>query len=171
MPTLKRKIALTAAAVVTAGVSAVTYQASAAEAPSLQPPAGLRIIGQFVVGTGTQTYTCTGGKFTGSSVPEAGLFDGANRKIHHFGGPTWQSEADGSLITAAPIANSPVPGAIPELLLEVRTRSGAGMLSTVTHIQRMNTFGGVARPPPAPTARRSACPTTPTTSSGATDLM
>ena len=144
MPTLKRKIALTAAAVVTAGVSAVTYQATAAEAPSLQPPAGLRIIGQFVVGTGTQTYTCTGGKFTGSSVPEAGLFDGANRKIHHFGGPTWQSEADGSLITAAPVANSPVPGAVPELLLEVRTRSGSGMLSTVTHIQRMNTFGGVA---------------------------
>jgi uncharacterized protein DUF3455 len=144
MPSLKRKIALTAAAVVTAGVSAVTYQASAAEAPSLQPPAGLKIIGQFVVGKGTQTYTCTGGKFTGSSVPEASLFDGAGRKIHHFGGPSWQSESDGSLITAAPVSNSPVPGAIPELLLEVKTHSGQGILSTVTHIQRMNTFGGVA---------------------------
>ena len=144
MPSLKRKIALTAAAVVTAGVSAVTYQASAAEGVSLQPPAGLKILGQFVVGTGTQTYTCTGGKFTGSSVPEAGLFDGANRKIHHFGGPSWQSESDGSLVTAAPVANSPVPGSIPELLLEVKTHSGQGFLSTATHIQRMNTFGGVA---------------------------
>jgi hypothetical protein len=144
MSRMKRKMIIgAAAAVVTAAVSAVTFQASAAESP-LQPPAGLKIVGQFVVGSGTQTYTCTGGKFTGSSVPEAALFDGANRKIHHFGGPTWQSESDGSLVTAAPVASSPVPGAIPELLLEVKTHSGQGMLSTVTHIQRMNTFGGVA---------------------------
>ncbi|GAB7037102.1 DUF3455 domain-containing protein [Catenuloplanes sp. NPDC020197] len=144
MRTLKRKMAVVAAAVVAAGVSAVTYQASAAEGPSLQPPAGLTIIGQFVVGNGTQTYTCSGGKFTGSSTPEAELYDGANRSIHHFGGPSWQSTSDGSLITAAPVANSPVPGAIPELLLEVKTRTGTGFLSRVTHIQRMNTFGGVA---------------------------
>ncbi len=70
MRTLKRKMAFVAAAVVAAGVSAITYQASAAEGPSLQPPAGLTIIGQFVVGNGTQTYTCSGGKFTGSSTPE-----------------------------------------------------------------------------------------------------
>jgi hypothetical protein len=145
MPSMKRKAVLAAAAAAVAiTVSAVTYQASAAESSSLQPPAGLKILGQFVVGSGTQTYTCTGGKFTGSSVPEARLFDGANRKIHHFGGPSWQSESDGSLVTAAPVANSPVPGAIPELLLEVKTHSGRGILSGVTHIQRMNTFGGVA---------------------------
>lgn len=144
MSKLKRKAAIgAAAAVVTAVVSAVTFQASAAESP-LQPPAGLKIIGQFVVGDGTQTYTCTGGKFTGPSVPEAGLYDGAGRTIHHFGGPSWQSDQDGSLITAAPVASSPVPGTIPELLLEVRTRSGNGFLSTATHIQRMNTYGGVA---------------------------
>ena len=45
MRSLKRKFAVAAAAAVTAGVSAVTYQASAAEGPSLQPPAGLKIIG------------------------------------------------------------------------------------------------------------------------------
>ncbi|MCA2215734.1 DUF3455 domain-containing protein [Jidongwangia harbinensis] len=145
MRTLKRKVAIAAAAVVAVAVSAVTYQASAAEGPgALQPPDGLKIIGMFVVGTGTQTYTCAGGKFAAPSVPEADLFDGANRRIHHYGGPTWESEADGSLITAGVAASSPVPGAIPELLLEVKTRSGQGMLGTVTHIQRMNTFGGVA---------------------------
>ncbi|MFG1926437.1 DUF3455 domain-containing protein [Cryptosporangium sp. NPDC048952] len=145
MRSLTRKIGIAvAAAIVTAGVSAGAAQAAAAETPSLQPPANLKILGQFVVGSGTQTYTCTGGKFTGSSVPEAELFDGANRKIHHFAGPTWQSRSDGSLITAAPVASSPVPGAIPELLLEVKTHSGQGILSNVTHIQRMNTFGGVA---------------------------
>jgi hypothetical protein len=145
MRTLKRNItmAAAAAAIVTAGVSAGTSPA-AADTPSLQPPDGLKILGQFVVGDGTQTYTCTGGKFTGSSVPEAQLFDGANRKIHHFAGPSWQSQSDGSLVTAAAVASSPVPGAIPELLLEVKTHSGQGILSTVTHIQRMNTFGGVA---------------------------
>jgi hypothetical protein len=158
MRSIKRKIAIAAAAAVTVGVSAVTYQASAAEGPSLQPPAGLKILGQFVVGPGTQTYTCTGGKFTGSSVPEANLFDGAGRRIHHFGGPSWQSESDGSLITAAPVANSPVPGAIPELLLEVKTHSGQGFLSTATHIQRMNTFGGVAPSTPCTDGQKVAVP-------------
>ncbi|EXG82244.1 Protein of unknown function (DUF3455) [Cryptosporangium arvum DSM 44712] len=146
MRTLSRKIAIAAAAaaIVTAGVSTSASPASAAEPPSLQPPNGLKILGQFVVGSGTQTYTCTAGKFSGSSVPEARLFDGANRKVHHFAGPSWQSESDGSLINAAPVASSPVPGSIPELLLEVKTHSGQGLFSTVTHIQRMNTFGGVA---------------------------
>jgi hypothetical protein len=158
MPTLKRKIAVAVAAVVTTGITAVTYQASAAETSPLQPPAGLKILGQFVVGSGTQTYTCTGGVFTGASVPEARLFDGANRKIHHFGGPTWQSESDGSLITATPVANSPVPGSIPELLLEVKTHSGQGILSTVTHIQRMNTFGGVAPKTPCTDGQKASVP-------------
>jgi Protein of unknown function (DUF3455) len=144
MSTLSRKIAIATAAVATVAASAVTYQASAAEAPSLQPPGSLKLIGMFVVGAGTQTYTCANGTFAGASVPEAGLYDGANRRIHHFGGPSWQSEADGSLITAGKVAESPVPGAIPELLLEVKTHSGQGLLSTVTHIQRMNTYGGVA---------------------------
>ncbi|WP_041832238.1 DUF3455 domain-containing protein [Actinoplanes sp. N902-109] len=145
MASLKRKIVLAgAAAAVAVTASAVTYQASAAEAPSLQPPAGLRILGQFVVGKGTQTYTCTGGAFTGSSVPEAQLYDGANRKVHHFAGPSWQSEADGSLITATPVANSPVNGTIPQLLLEVKSHSGQGMFSGVTYVQRMNTYGGTA---------------------------
>jgi hypothetical protein len=145
MPRFSRKIAiLAAAATVTAGLSAVTFQASAAETPSLQPPAGLKILGQFVVGSGTQTYTCSGGTFAGASVPEAQLFDGANRKVHHFAGPTWQSESDGSLVTATPVANQPVPGSIPQLLLEVKTHSGNGFLSSVTYIQRMNTFGGAA---------------------------
>ncbi|BCJ54190.1 hypothetical protein Asp14428_56650 [Actinoplanes sp. NBRC 14428] len=150
MRTLKRKAVIaTAAAAVVAAIGGVTYQASAAEAPTgLQPPAGLKIIGSFVVGQGTQNYTCVGGKFADPSVPEANLFDGANRKIHHFGGPTWQSESDGSAVTAAKLNASPVPGAIPELLLEVKSHSGQGMLSTVTYIQRMNTFGGL--PPATP---------------------
>jgi hypothetical protein len=159
MPKFSRKIAIAAAAAaVTAGMSAVTFQASAAETPSLQPPAGLNILGQFVVGSGTQTYTCSGGTFGGSSVPEAQLFDGANRKVHHFAGPSWQSESDGSLVTATPVANSPVPGSIPQLLLEVKTHSGDGFFGSVTYIQRMNTFGGAAPATPCTDGEKASVP-------------
>jgi hypothetical protein len=95
--------------------------------------------------TGTQTYTCTGGVFTGASVPEARLA-GAGDRIHHFKGPSWQSERDGSLVTAAKIGERSRAGTIPELLLEVNSHSGSpkGRLAGVTHIQRLETSGGVA---------------------------
>src|SRR5690349_16694485 len=152
-----RAVTLAAAATVVAGVSAVTYQASAAEltggprprpsaSPSpIDPPAGLRRIGDFRVVKGTQTYTCTGGVFTGGSVPEAKLA-GPRGLIHHFKGPSWQSERDGSLVTATKTAERTRPGTIPELLLAINSHSGAatGLLAKATHIQRLYTSGGVA---------------------------
>ncbi|MFI7541735.1 DUF3455 domain-containing protein [Actinoplanes sp. NPDC049599] len=152
-----RAVTVAAAATVVAAVSAVTYNASAAEltggprprpsaSPSpIDPPPGLRRIGAFRVVQGTQTYTCTGGVFTGASVPEAKLA-GPGGLIHHFKGPSWQSERDGSLVTATKKADLPRPGTIPELLLEVTSHSGPanGLLAKATHIQRLNTSGGVA---------------------------
>jgi hypothetical protein len=95
--------------------------------------------------SGTQTYTCANGSFAGSSVPEARLA-GPRGRIHHFAGPSWQSERDGSLITAKKVAESPRAGTIAELLLEVTSHSGPanGQLSRVTHLQRLATSGGVA---------------------------
>jgi hypothetical protein len=140
-------------AVVTVSFAAVSYQAAAAEQPQgpptggatlgIEAPPGLRAVGSFDVSTGTQTYTCTGGVFAGASVPEAQLV-GEGGSIHHFAGPSWQSDSDGSLVTAAKVAESPVAGAIPELLLKVNSSKGEGLLSKVTHIQRLNTSGGVA---------------------------
>ncbi len=140
-------------AVATVSFAAVTYQASAAETPQgppagggaagIEAPAGLRSVGSFDVSTGTQTYTCAGGVFAGASVPEAQLV-GEGGSIHHFKGPSWQSDSDGSLITAAKVGESPVAGAIPELLLKVNSSTGDGLLSEVTHIQRLRTSGGVA---------------------------
>lgn len=117
----------------------------AAVPAALNPPAGLRPVGSFVVTSGTQTYTCANGSFAGASVPEAQLA-GPGGLIHHFGGPSWQSVRDGSLVTASKTAESAVPGAIPQLLLTVKTHSGAanGMLSRVENIQRLNTSGGTA---------------------------
>ncbi|WP_249998492.1 DUF3455 domain-containing protein [Actinoplanes sp. M2I2] len=159
---------------VVGALGAVTYQASAAEveapatvaapaevaAPAavgpdarrvgvpripaaIRPPAGSRPVGAYVVAKGTQTYTCTGGVFTGASVPEAQLV-GTGGRIHHFGGPSWQSKRDGSLITAKKTAESPRAGTIAELLLTVDTHSGRGLLGNVAYISRLQTSGGVA---------------------------
>jgi hypothetical protein len=115
----------------------------------IKPPKGSKLVGAYIVTTGTQTYTCvvpagaTSGAFTGGSVPEAQLI-GTGGRIHHFGGPSWQSVRDGSLVTASRAAGSPVDGAIPELLLKVETRSGKGVLSRADFINRLRTSGGVA---------------------------
>lgn len=115
----------------------------------IRPPAGSKLVGAYIVTSGTQTYTCvvpagaTTGAFTGSSTPEAQLI-GTGGRIHHFGGPSWQSLRDGSLVTASRVASSTVDGAIPELLLKVETHSGKGVLSRADLINRLRTSGGVA---------------------------
>jgi hypothetical protein len=163
--TRPRRIRLRAAAVVATmacgGAAAlVTGQAFAGDAPTelrsgrhpgrpaapavLAPPDGMVPVARYKVAEGTQNYVCTGGVFV-FKAPEALLVRGAKRSIHHYAGPTWESNQDGSLITAAKVAESPVPGAIPELLLEVRTHGGDpdGELAEVAYIQRLRTGGGV----------------------------
>jgi hypothetical protein len=159
-----RAVTVVAAGALAAGLGTVTYTASAAETaaparpapaaaaipalfpPAIAPPKGSRPIGAWAVQNGTQTYTCRGGTFTGASVPEARLIGGPGGRLHHFAGPSWQSERDGSLVTAAKKAESPRAGTIPELLLEVTGHSGpaTGILAKATHIQRLRTSGGIA---------------------------
>ena len=132
----------------TAGLSAAIISGGAGHSsvPAvLTPPAGLHPIGTFTVTKGTQTYTCASGSFAGASVPEAEL-SGPGGRIHHFAGPSWQSESDKSLVTATKTAESAVAGSIPQLLLTVNSHSGTtrGLLSKVQAIQRLNTSGGAA---------------------------
>jgi uncharacterized protein DUF3455 len=158
-----RAVTVAAAAVVVAGLGAVTYNASAAENSSaaassaagaefrgsgvpaaIRPPAGSRFLGFAAVTSGTQTYTCTGGVFTGASVPEAQLV-GSVGAVHHYKGPTWENKRDGSIITATKIGESTVSGAIPQLLLQVNGHSGKnGIFTKATYIQRLRTTGGTA---------------------------
>jgi len=157
-----RALAVVGMAAVVAAIGTVTFQASAAEvaapaavgpgarqvsipgiATAIKPPKGSRPIGAYVVVTGTQTYTCTGGIFTGASVPEAKLA-GTGGLIHHFKGPSWQSERDGSLVTATKTAENPRTGTIPELLLTVNSHTGTGILSKANYINRLLTSGGTA---------------------------
>ncbi|MGX6607607.1 DUF3455 domain-containing protein [Micromonosporaceae bacterium Da 78-11] len=166
-----RALAVVGMVAVAAAIGTVTYQASAAEvaapvAPAaigpdaravsvpaipaaIKPPAKSRPIGAYLVATGTQNYTCVvpagaaTGAFTGASVPEAQLI-GTGGRIHHFGGPSWQSTRDDSLVTAVKEAASPRTGTIPELLLKVNSHTGSGILSKADYISRLYTSGGVA---------------------------
>ncbi|MFF5297281.1 DUF3455 domain-containing protein [Paractinoplanes globisporus] len=144
-------------AAVVAAVGAVSYNASAAEvtdarsvavpaiATIIKPPPGSRPIGAYVVTKGTQSYTCgaDGVYPTTTSVPEAQLI-GTGGRIHHFAGPSWQSLRDGSLVTAVRLQSSPREGAIAELLLQVNSHSGKGILSKADYINRLYTSGGLA---------------------------
>ncbi|MFI7209937.1 hypothetical protein [Micromonospora maritima] len=64
--------------------------------------------------------------------------------MHHVTGPSWQSERDGSPITAKETAESPRPGTIPELLLTVDAHTGGGVPSDVAYINPLLTSDGVA---------------------------
>jgi hypothetical protein len=159
MRTSVRTAILSGAALTVVGaLTAVTFQASAAEqtrpgprpsvsasASPIAPPAGVRKIGTYKVVSGTQTYTCANGSFAGASVPEAKLA-GTGGILHHFKGPSWQSERDQSLVTATKIGEQTRPGTINELLLQVNSHSGPanGVLARASYIQRLYTSGGVA---------------------------
>lgn len=167
-----RALALTGSLLVAGGtIGAVTYNASAAEtvvatssaasstnavAPvtnaipeAIRPPAGSRPVGAYVVVNGTQNYTCLvpAGAATGNypltSTPEAQLV-GTGGRIHHFAGPSWQSTRDNSLVTAKKLKESARTGTIAELLLQVTSHTGKGVLSKADFISRLYTSGGVA---------------------------
>jgi hypothetical protein len=117
--------------------------------PALRPADGSRLVLQ-VHAIGVQIYECAQAangawewQFRG---PEATLFDARNAKVgDHGAGPFWRLE-DGSRIVGQAKASSPSPtaGAIPWLLLTVKSRSGTGGLDPVDAVQRINTVGGVA---------------------------
>jgi len=101
---------------------------------------------------GFQIYECRAKKddpakfewvFTG---PLADLFDEEGRKMgRHYAGPTWEWN-DGSKVMGEVKgkAEAKEAGAVPWLLLAVKTHDGSGVFSAVTYIQRVNTVGGKA---------------------------
>ena len=123
--------------------------ADAQQAPKqLQPPVNERLLLR-VHGKGDQIYTCKGdgGQFAWVlKGPEAQLLDKKGKLFgRHFAGPSWEAN-DGSRITGKAAANAPSPDAdsIPWLLITVVSRSGEGVLASVTSVQRVNTKGGKA---------------------------
>lgn len=124
------------------------------ELPSVaQPAEGIAAPGQTVVATlhaeGAQVYECKAG-VSGALTwqfrePVATLVENGVTVGRHYAGPSWEL-ADGSMITGKVVGRAPgaSPKDIPLLKLEVTSRRGAGRLSEITTIQRINTAGGVA---------------------------
>ncbi|HEY3928086.1 MAG TPA: DUF3455 domain-containing protein [Candidatus Koribacter sp.] len=115
---------------------------------SLAPPASEKLILQTHA-SGVQIYTCAkspDGKYAWTlKGPEAELRDDSGRVvIIHSAGPTWQHK-DGSRITGKVAAKSDAPSSdsVAWLLLTAdHSQSNAGVLSDVTHVQRIHTEGG-----------------------------
>ena len=119
--------------------------------PDLMPPASAVL--DFELGArGDQIYTCAAKPEDPSAfvwsfkAPQAELFNDHGEVVgSHFAGPTWQAQ-DGSSVKGAIVARADAPSknAIPWLLLEAKDHEGSGVFSTITHIQRLATKGGVA---------------------------
>lgn len=110
-------------------------------------PPGQTLTGDFL-GVGVQVYRCTAGAWT-FVEPAANLSSWTTRPGNlatavHFRGPSWESTDDGSLVEARAIASSPVPGSIPQLLLQATTNRGDGVFGRVSYLQRLATQGGLA---------------------------
>ena len=104
---------------------------------------------------GVQIYECApdanGAPAWKLHAPRAELLDDAGNHVGvHFGGvdkglppgPYWQAN-DGSRVHGANPVSVANAGSIPLLRLEAADTSGAGILSKVTFIQRLDTTGGV----------------------------
>jgi len=105
---------------------------------------------------GVQNYGCNASGAWALNEPAAVLTGLSLKPVRpataiHFRGPSWQSDADGSLVVgtgpvSAPSAN---PNSIAQLLItavapDALHAGQTGVFSGVTFIQRLNTKGGVA---------------------------
>ena len=96
---------------------------------------------------GAQVYECkadAAGKLVWQfREPIATLLLDGKTLGRHYAGPTWEL-ADGGAVMGKVVGRAPAASAkdIPWLKLEVSERRGAGTLSGVTTVQRINTRGG-----------------------------
>jgi len=131
--------------------------AASAHAGPVPVPDNLKIPSQNAVlftldATGSQIYACqarAGGpdifEWT-LKAPEADLLNEAGEKVgKHYAGPTWEA-LDGSKLVGEVVERAPARslGAVPWLLLRAKVTEGAGLLSTVSYVQRLETLGGTA---------------------------
>ena len=118
---------------------------------AVKVPAGNRVALE-TVGMGDITYECrdkanapgmTEWVFVG---PDAKLNDRSGKQVGKYYGPpaTWEA-MDGSKVTATQLAVAPAGmGNIPYQLVKANPAMGSGLMTGVTHIQRVAIKGGVA---------------------------
>jgi hypothetical protein len=112
---------------------------------SIAPPADARLA-LTLAARGVQVYECRDQAWA-FVAPEAVLLDTQGREVGtHGAGPHWQL-GDGSRVQGRVTARVEAPGQhhIPWLLLAAQAGSAApSALAGVSHIQRLNTWGGLA---------------------------
>jgi Protein of unknown function (DUF3455) len=117
---------------------------------AVRVPAGQKQM-MATTGVGEITYECREKKdmagqhewaFVG---PVATLYSGDKKTVgKYYAGPTWEA-ADGSKVTGKQVAVAPASaGNIPLQLVKADPAMGAGAMTGVSYIQRLNTKGGVA---------------------------
>jgi len=126
------------------GTAAAAHDASS-DIPN--PGPGYRLLSAYRVTTGVQIYTCTAaGTWSTSSTPEAQLRRyGRPGTIHHYAGPRWTSNRDGSTIVGVVDTRVPKDGTIPWLLLHVSAHENSAPgkeLDDVAFVSRIHTPGG-----------------------------
>jgi uncharacterized protein (TIGR03118 family) len=103
----------------------------------------------YVYAVGVQIYRWDGTAWV-FVAPEATLYADANHHGQvgtHFGtpnGPAWQSNSGSKVVEQRVNGCTPDPTAIQWLLLRTISHEGDGVFAGVTHVQRVNTVGGVA---------------------------
>jgi hypothetical protein len=110
----------------------------------LNAPAGARLV-YHAYARGVQIYRWSGSAWT-LNGPDAILSADAGGKSvvgTHYVGPTWESNSGSKVVGAVVDRCTPNPNAVAWLLLSGKA-SGKGIFGSVTHIQRVNTVGGVA---------------------------
>ena len=123
----------------------------------LAPPAGSRLVVRTYA-QGVQIYRWNGTAWA-FVAPEANLSaDPAGRSTigTHYAGPRWESNGGGWIQGAVMERCTPDPNSIQWLLLGVTAQDGPGIFHRVTHIQRVNTSGGIAPTAPGATAGQEA---------------
>ena len=113
-------------------------------------PAGQKLM-MSTTGVGEITYECREKKDMAGAhewafvAPVATLYSGDKKTVgKYYAGPTWEAN-DGSKVTGKQLAVSPAaPGSIPLQLVKTDPAMGAGAMTGVSYIQRLNTKGGVA---------------------------
>jgi hypothetical protein len=117
---------------------------------AVRAPAGA-VQKMVAVGSGELTYECRekkdmAGTFEWAFVgPVATLKTKSGEVVgKYYAGPTWES-VDGSKVTGKQLAVAPsAPGNIPMQLVKADPAMGMGAMQGISHIQRLQTVGGVA---------------------------
>lgn len=143
-----------------AALLAVAALSSASVLAAVSPPAGLArgmappasVKPAFALSaSGVQIYQCSalgGGGWGWTHVaPDVTLYEGTRSVATHQVPDLWESLSDRSSVTAVPSVNQQAAaGNLPWQLLRAAPLNPTGMFAGVTHMQRVNTQGGLPAP-------------------------